>query len=128
MISLAMGAAMKPRSLSLIEAAARRGEILVSPISAWEIGLIAVKQRHDIPFEPSPEAWFDNFMRLPGVGLAALTPRIAIRSSFLPGTPHGDPIDRILIATAIEHNARLVTRDRKILEYAESGFVRVLTC
>ena len=54
-----------------------------------------------------------------------ITPRIAIQSTRLPENAHGDPADKILIATAHECNAVLVTHDQKILEYGKGRFIYV---
>ncbi|HCV25099.1 MAG TPA: PIN domain nuclease, partial [Candidatus Latescibacteria bacterium] len=62
----------------------------------------------------------------PGLSLAPLTPDIALASSRLPGEIHGDPADRMLIATARSLGATLVTRDRRILEYSQAGHVTTL--
>src|SRR5207237_10611647 len=72
-------------------AASIAGLILVSPISAWEVGLLSAKNR--FPFRPDPKTWFHRFLAYPGVNLAALTPDVAIDSSFLPPL-HSDPADR----------------------------------
>ena len=60
--------------------------------------------------------------------LAHLSPDLLIVSSYLPGTPPRDPMDRILIATARDLAATLVTRDREMLAYGERGNVSVLGC
>lgn len=75
-----------------------------------------------------PERWFQNVLAIPGVELAKLTPDILIESSFLPGTPPRDPADRIIIATARDIGATLVTRDRLLLEYGTSGQINALAC
>ena len=67
-------------------------------------------------------------MTAPGMRLAELSPEILIASSFLPGTPPKDPADRILLATARDLGATLVTRDRAILAYGESGQINTLAC
>jgi PIN domain nuclease of toxin-antitoxin system len=54
-----------------------------------------------------------------------ITPRIAIQSTRLPGAIHGDPADRILVATAHECNSVLVTCDEKLLAYGKDKFVNV---
>jgi PIN domain nuclease of toxin-antitoxin system len=59
---------------------------------------------------------------------AELSNDIAIAASHLPGPLHGDPADRLLIATARDLGMPLVTRDRKIIDYAEAGHVSVLVC
>ncbi len=60
-----------------------------------------------------------------GINLLHLTPRIAIQSTCLPENPHGDPTDRILIATAHEYHTILVTHDQKILDYGKGKFFDV---
>jgi PIN domain nuclease of toxin-antitoxin system len=55
-----------------------------------------------------------------------LTPEIALASSRLPQPFHGDPADRIIVATARSLGARVVTRDSKILEYGRKRHVAVL--
>jgi PIN domain nuclease of toxin-antitoxin system len=57
-----------------------------------------------------------------------LSPQILIASSFLPGKPPRDPADRIIIATARDLGATLITRDGLILKYAEEGQVSAIAC
>jgi PIN domain nuclease of toxin-antitoxin system len=98
----------------------------VSPISAWEIGLLASRGR--FRSTASPARWFRRFLEAPGVELAELSVETLVGSSFLPGAPPRDPADRIIIATAREHDLTLVTRDREILAYAKDGHLRALEC
>ncbi len=76
----------------------------------------------------TPAAIFRAFLRLPGVVLEDLTADILIDSSLLPTPIHGDPADRIIIATARALDLTIVTRDRLILDYAADGHVRALAC
>ena len=108
-----------------ITAASVVGGVLVSPVSAWEIGHLAAKG--GFAFLPDPKAWFQSFMVNPGVRLAPLTPEMAIESSFLPPL-HADPADRLLIATARAVQVPIVTRDRRILAYAQAGLVTAIPC
>ena len=48
---------------------------------------------------------------------------MSVDSSFLPTPLHNDPADRILIATAREHDLTIITRDRAILAYGAAGHV-----
>ena len=57
---------------------------------------------------------------------ARLTPEIAYESAHLPGNFHGDPADRMIVASARKLNAILVTFDQKILEYSNNDYVQVL--
>jgi PIN domain nuclease of toxin-antitoxin system len=100
--------------------------VLVSPISAWEIGILCSRGRMRFP-EP-PQRWFRRIRDTEGVALAELSPEILIASSFLPGAPPNDPADRILAATAREFGYTLVTRDRPLLDYAEQGYMKALAC
>jgi PIN domain nuclease of toxin-antitoxin system len=100
--------------------------VYVSPISAWEVGMLAARRR--ISLRMSPDKWFDRLLGAPGLRLAELPPSILIASSFLPGDTPTDPADRIIAATAREYDLRVVTRDRWLLAYAESGYCRALAC
>ena len=61
--------------------------------------------------------WVTEALCYPGVQLLELTPEIAIASTELPSPFHRDPADRFLVATARAYGNRLVTSDRKIVEY-----------
>jgi PIN domain nuclease of toxin-antitoxin system len=102
------------------------GTTYISPISAWEVGMLMSRGRLQMLIRP--ERWFANLSRAPGVALAPLTADMLIASSYLPGKPPKDPTDRILAATARELGATLVTRDRALLRYGELGHVAVLEC
>ncbi|MGH6944028.1 MAG: type II toxin-antitoxin system VapC family toxin [Geminicoccaceae bacterium] len=102
--------------------------MLVSPVSAWEIGLLASSPKSGLRFLPTPRDWFARVLRMPGIRLTPLIPEAAIEASFLPGDFHRDPADRLLIATARHLGAALITRDRMLLAYAEQGHVQVIAC
>lgn len=97
--------------------------ILISPISLWEIGMLAEKQR--IQLDMDCLDWIEQALESPGITIAPITPRIAIQSTRLPGVLHGDPADRILAATAHELNSVLVTCDEKLLSYGNDKFINV---
>jgi len=75
-----------------------------------------------------PLTFFDRFLDKFGAKLTDLTPEILIHSSMMPGDPHKDPMDRILVATARLRNMMLVTSDRSILRYGKAGHVQALAC
>ena len=107
-----------------IDVAGRTGELLISAISVWEVAMLEAKGR--ISLSRSVDDWVRAALRAPGVRLLELTPEIAIESTRLPGVAHGDPADRILIASARVVGGRLATRDRSILDYAGNGHLAVL--
>jgi PIN domain nuclease of toxin-antitoxin system len=49
-------------------------------------------------------------------------------SSFLPGELHGDPADRMMVATAREYGFVLMTRDEALLRYAKQGHMAAIAC
>ncbi len=99
--------------------------VFISPISAWELGMLIARGRLALPLPPA--SWFDQLAES-GVVWAPLTPQVLIDASFLPGRIHGDPADRILVATARTFGYRLMTRDRALLGYAEAGHLQALAC
>jgi PIN domain nuclease of toxin-antitoxin system len=96
--------------------------LALSAISAWEVGMLASKQRLQLNL-PCLE-WVKQASE--GLTLLPLSLEIAVESSFLPGDFHGDPADRIIVTTAKIHQATLVTNDGKILDYAKHGVINVL--
>lgn len=119
---------MTPGSVDLIRRAAAVGRLLVSPVSAWEVGMLAASHRSGLRFRPTPQDWFARVLEMPGIRLTPLAPDAAIDSAFLPGDFHRDPADRLLIATARRLAATIVTRDRQILAYAARGHVDAIAC
>jgi PIN domain nuclease of toxin-antitoxin system len=100
--------------------------VYISPFTALEIGTLIAKQRLQLTL--SPEIWFEKLLALPGVRLADLTPKILLASTALPGLPPADPADRILAATARIQGHVVVTRDKKLLDYAREGHIRAIAC
>ena len=74
------------------------------------------------------EVYVSRVFMHPGVRIADLSPDIAVSASYLPGQLHDDPADRLLISTARSTGLKLVTRDRRILEYASAGHLSVIRC
>jgi PIN domain nuclease of toxin-antitoxin system len=110
-----------------IDAAARSSTtVWVSPVTALEVGQLVSRNRLNLG--ATPQRWFEGLLAIPGMRLADLSPDLLIASSYLPGTPPRDPMDRILIATARELAATLVTRDRAIIAYGGQGHVSVVEC
>ena len=103
-----------------------RTPIWMSPITAWEIGTLAAGGR--IGIARPVLSWFEDVVAKSGAKVADLGPRTLVASTELPEGMHRDPADRIIVATAREHGLRIVTRDRKILSYAEKGHVMAVAC
>jgi len=126
-IWISEGQALPSEAVAAIERSHRSGEfIYVSPITAWEIGLLVSRGKLTSPM--SPQRWFERLLQAPGLRLADMSPDVLIASSFLPGAPPRDPADRILAATAREYRYRLMTRDSPLLTYARQGHLQALAC
>ena len=120
------GAAFRPEGEAALQEAQTVGtQVLVSPITAWEIGLLVSRGR--LVLSVPPLSWFEQVLDL-GVDLAPMTPDILIASSQLPGPPLRDPADRIVAATSRAMGCRLMTRDRPLLDFAASGQVAAIPC
>ncbi len=98
----------------------------VSPITVWEIANLVRKKR--IVLAMSVTKWFRQTVDMMEAAMPELTIDILAGSCELPGSPPGDPADRIIIATARESSMVLVTRDKDILAYSRSGYVRTMAC
>jgi PIN domain nuclease of toxin-antitoxin system len=118
---------LKASASEKLDEAARVGvATYLSPITAWEVGLLVSRNRLNLLM--TPQRWFARLLSVPGMRLADLSPDILIASSYLPGTPPRDPADRILLATARDLGAALITRDRLLLKYGEDGQVSTIQC
>ena len=111
-------------ALDAVRDAGARGGLLVSVISAWEVAMLEAKGR--LRFGMEAGEWVRRALAAPGVRMAELTAEVAVDSASLPGEIHGDPADRMLVATARRQGATLVTRDARILDYASAGYLSVL--
>jgi PIN domain nuclease of toxin-antitoxin system len=99
-------------------------QLNVSAISIWEVGMLEAKGR--IQLQKTCLDWVREALKAPKLKLVPLTPEIAIESSRLPGTIHGDPADRILAATSRLTGASLVTKDRQLIMYGQQSFISVV--
>ncbi len=111
---------MSPDKLSrkakkIIENMNRTNEILLSAISLWEFSKLLEKKRIGISCDP--EDWIKSALDMPKLRLAPLSPILAYRSTILPQPFHNDPADQIIVATAREENATILTKDERILAY-----------
>jgi PIN domain nuclease of toxin-antitoxin system len=107
-----------------IDLAGNWGKVFISAISVWELSMLVAKNR--VNLSKPIHQWVKDSFSQPGVNLSSMLPEIAIESSFLPGEFHGDPADRIIVATARINSLILLTRDEKILSYGKQGYVNCL--
>lgn len=111
-----------PQSRAQIEAAAATDCAFVAAISVWEIAMLVAKGRLALDREVGD--WIAAALSLPGLRLAPLDPRVAVDATRLPGEIHGDPADRMIVATARQRTATLITDDQLVLQYSTDGHVK----
>ena len=97
-----------------------RQVVLVSPVSIWEVILVARKGR--LGRSTDPYRWLDKALSIPQLIEAPVTREIALEMGRFK-LPHDDPADRWLAATARVLKCKLVTDDEKIID---SGVVETI--
>jgi PIN domain nuclease of toxin-antitoxin system len=112
--------------LALKRAWRDRIPVRASSITAWEMAMLVSKGRMTETREPL--RWYRDFIRESQIEEEPVTAELYVASCFLPQPIHNDPTDRILIATAREHDLTIITRDRAILAYGAAGHVKTLAC
>lgn len=106
------------RALSTIDRAVAKDELFVSAISFWEVATLVAKRRLEL--DTTVSAFRDLAIRN-GVREQVLDGEIASLAGELPDA-HGDPADRMLVATAIVRGLTLVTADAVLLGWKLRGF------
>lgn len=91
------------------------GNILISSISTLEIYRLVKNGK--LQLINDIDSWLEKIESLPAVRFIPVDNMVAISSINLPDFDHKDPADRIIIATALNFGAKLITSDKKILNY-----------
>ncbi len=120
---------LKPEELSRgikqkIAAAQSENKLVISSISLWEIAMLSHKKRINI-YEPI-KTFLGSISDIDGLVVKDISFEIAAESATLSDDFHGDPADRIIVATTKILGATLLTRDQKILSWAKFGHIKCL--
>lgn len=92
-----------------------RGTAIVPAISVWEVAMLASKGRLEL--KPDTDRWIRTNLQ-PPIRLEPLHPEISLESCRLDNF-HGDPADRLIVATALVLGVPLITSDRQIIGWNE---------
>ena len=95
--------------LALLASAA--DDVLISDITLLEISMLVKKGKIQIQISTSEYLRRLQFLYPP----VRITPNIATLAMDIP-LPHGDPFDRIIVATVSELRLTLITKDQHITE------------
>ena len=95
-----------------LDAEATEGGLYLSPISMWEAQVLHAKERLklDVPFV----VWLREAASDAVITLLPIDIHVIAALDALPASVHGDPADRLIIATARAHALALATRDAAI--------------
>jgi PIN domain nuclease of toxin-antitoxin system len=88
------------------------GEVAVSTISVWELATLERLGR--LSLLPDIRTWVRRALAHRDVSRREITSEIALIAGSLIRPFPGDPADRIIYATALANDARLVSADRRI--------------
>jgi PIN domain nuclease of toxin-antitoxin system len=102
------------RARNQIDPAFADAQVSVSAISFWEMAMLAERKR--IAIAPNDVAAFRNRVISLGFDETLIDGEIAIAAGMLP-LLHGDPADRLIVATAVVRGMTLVTADAAILRW-----------
>lgn len=97
-----------------------RSDVGISAITCFEVARLVERGRFGLGQDV--RTWLEDLFKLPQLAFLPLTMDVSIAAAKL-SDPVRDPIDRIIVATALHHGAPLVTKDRKIID---SGVVPTL--
>jgi PIN domain nuclease of toxin-antitoxin system len=104
------------RARQLIARAERDRDVGISPVSVFEVSALDVTGR--LRLARPAEQWIRESLDHPAIRLAELTAAVAVDAGRIPREALADPVDRLLVATARQADATLLTADARILEYA----------
>lgn len=105
-----------PRKIrELIQDEREKGEVLISSISIWEVYMLVKKGRLGLIIDT--DSWMKELQSVPNLTFIPVDNQIAAKAVTLPKEFHEDPADRMIVATAREYGATLITKDEKIRNY-----------
>ena len=99
--------------------------LLVSPLSWWEVATLERLGRLDL--DRAATIWVRDLLEDPRIATAPLSPEAAVWAGTLGTDFPGDPIDRLIYATARDLRVPLISKDERLHGYAQDrGEVDVL--
>jgi PIN domain nuclease of toxin-antitoxin system len=106
----------KRLSAPALEAIESGSGLAIALVSAQEIAYLVVRGR--LEMDRPVAAWFRDVLSVREIQAIPPTVSASLRAGSLdPKEFHGNPIDRLIYATALEHDARLVTADERLRRF-----------
>jgi PIN domain nuclease of toxin-antitoxin system len=107
---------LSPIARRAIERSQAKGDLSLSLISVWEVAKRVEKAQ--LVLDRPVDQWIELAVARSGFHLVELTRPILVESCRLPPPFHGDPADQLIVATARDRDAAVVTKDERIRAYA----------
>src|SRR5690242_11323663 len=112
------------RTRRLLDKEAAAGRLCVSAVSAFEISALCTAGR--LVLNQPAERWIRDSIERGNLRLLNLDTDVAMDAGAIGASVVPDPIDRLLVAAARDAEVPLVTRDRRLLDFAgRTRLVRV---
>ncbi|MDX8405082.1 MAG: type II toxin-antitoxin system VapC family toxin [Mariprofundus sp.] len=101
-------------AINVIDQALAGNALAVSAISFWEVAMLVNKGR--LILDITPDIWRQELIDR-GLVELSMDGNTGIKAADLRAF-HGDPADRIIVATALSTGSSLITADKKILDWS----------
>jgi len=98
-----------------IDEARSTGGLLLSLVSIWEVSKKVLKGQ--LVLDRPLDDWLDQAASRADLIVTELTRPILVESCRLPQPFHGDPTDQIIVATARDRRAAIITKDDRLRGY-----------
>ena len=109
---LTPGSPLSRAERDALDAEAGRRELFLPAISLWEAQVLHAKRRLELPL--SFAEWLARAADDRVISVLPLSVEVVFALDALPASFHGDPADRLIVATARAHAMPLATHDAAI--------------
>ncbi len=103
---------LSPKAKQVIAQANQADGMLIADITLWEIAMLIQKRR--VQIDTDCQSFIQLLLQANRIEVRSISPKIATLSVQLPRSINKDPVDRLIVATALVENVSLVTADRNL--------------
>jgi len=110
--------------MKIIEQYSSQSAVRVSAISVWELGMLVAKER--LILSKNIYQWVQESLNGKGISLEPLSIDVLLESASMGDAVHGDPADRMILTTAKNIDAMIMTADDKMIAYCRRHNLNVM--
>ena len=103
---------LSARERAALDEAAGRRELAISAVSLWEVQMLHAKRKLELPLAFGD--WLEQAADERMLTVLPLDVPVILALDALPRSFHGDPADRLIVATARARALPIATRDAQI--------------